>query len=145
MHRTLDQNAFPASHLPPIVIGKRDIPTSQPKALIFDLMGTCCDWFSSIIAALEASPPLPNIPKSSLPQFAIDWREGFFKEVHYRFSTGQKAEDIDMIHRYVLDQLLEEREVDLALWNEEVRNRLVDHWHRQTGSVVHFIWPGPGS
>jgi hypothetical protein len=145
MHRTIDQNSFSGSHLPPIVIDKRDIPISQPKALIFDLMGTCCDWFSSIVPALEASPSLPNLPHSAMPKLAIDWREGFFKEIHFRFSTGEKAEDIDITHRRVLDRLLEERGIDCMLWDNEVRNLLVDHWHSQIGSSYCFLSPASGN
>lgn len=135
MHRTIDQNSFPGSTLPPVLITKRDIPNSRPKALIFDLMGTCCDWFSSIVPALESSPSHPNLPNSDIEQLAIDWREGFFKEIHYRFSIGEPAEDIDVTHRRVLDRLLEERGVDFMLWDDKVRNLLVDHWHSQIG------WP----
>jgi hypothetical protein len=135
MHRTLDQNSFPGSNLPPVLITKRDIPNSRPRALIFDLMGTCCDWFSSIVPALKNSPSHPSLPSSGMPQLAIDWREGFFKEIHYRFSVGEPAEDIDITHRRVLDHLLKERGVDYMLWDDEVRSLLVDHWHSQMGTL----------
>jgi len=64
---------------------------------------------------------------------AIDWREGFFEEIHHRFQTGEPAEDIDVTHRRVLDRLLQERGVDSQTWDDEVRDKLVQQWHNQIG------------
>ncbi|KAH7379801.1 haloacid dehalogenase [Cadophora sp. MPI-SDFR-AT-0126] len=83
-------------------------PVSNLKAVIFDLMGTCCDWHSSIVPALQSSPPTPLLPSSSLPNLATDWRAVFFQEIHLRFEAGLPAEDIDATHRRVLNRLLEE-------------------------------------
>lgn len=145
MHRAIDQNSVPGSQLPPVLITKKDIPNSRPRALIFDLMGTCCDWFSSIVPVLETCPSHPNLPTSGMAKLAIDWREGFFKEIHYRFSIGEPAEDIDVTHRRVLDRLLEERGVDFVLWDDEVRDLLVDQWHQQNGMLLCSIFLGFGN
>ena len=109
------------------------IAPSNPKALIFDLMGTCCDWYSSILPALQAAPAIPSLPTSELGQLAVDWRAGFFREVDTRRKAGQPLEDIDVTHRRVLNWLLLERGITPAQWNDEVRNELVRAWHVQKG------------
>ncbi|KAJ7130133.1 haloacid dehalogenase [Mycena epipterygia] len=101
-------------------------------AVIFDLMGTCTDWRSSILASLQQQKPQTTI---DLPSLAAAWRAGFFKEIHRRFELGEPAEDIDITHRRVLDTLLEEAGIGFATWGEDVRQRLVDSWHNQTA------WP----
>jgi hypothetical protein len=50
----------------------------QPQASIFDLMGTCCDWKTSILSALKESHPMPLEPHDLL-KLAADRRDGFFK------------------------------------------------------------------
>jgi hypothetical protein len=112
------------------------LKTAKPKALIFDLMGTCCDWYSSLLPALASSPDLPLLPSSELSQLALGWRAGFFDEIHARFQAGEAAEDIDVTHRKVLDRLLHEKGVNLSMWNDEVRQKLVDQWHKQIGDSI---------
>ncbi|KAE8443308.1 hypothetical protein EG329_002024 [Mollisiaceae sp. DMI_Dod_QoI] len=114
---------------------KRDFTRQRPKALVFDLMGTCCDWLSSLLPALRSNPTLEMLPPSSLSKFATDWRAGFFEEIHAHFQAGTPAEDIDITHRRVLDRLLLARGVDLTMWGEDARQKLVDQWHIQIG------WP----
>ncbi|KAF4632155.1 hypothetical protein G7Y89_g5962 [Cudoniella acicularis] len=107
-----------------------------PKALIFDLMGTCTDWkHSSILPALLSCPLNVKLPREQIDGFATAWREGFFKEIHKRFAAEEDAEDIDVTHRRVLDALLEERGVGYEEWDEDVRGRLVGSWHEQG------VWP----
>ena len=107
------------------------------KAILFDLMGTCLDWYSSLVPLLEISPPHPSLPPGSLPQLALDWRAGFFDEIHRRFEEKLLQEDIDVTHRRVLDGLLEDRNVGGGAdgWGEEVRERLVQGWHTQRGML----------
>ncbi|KAK7001040.1 HAD-like domain-containing protein [Favolaschia claudopus] len=108
-------------------------PHKRPRgAVVFDLMGTCTDWKSSIVASLECQPPTPAV---DLPRLAAAWRAEFFKEIHRRFEQGEPSEDIDITHRRVLDKLLEEAGVSFAVWGEDVRQSLVESWHNQTA------WP----
>ena len=107
--------------------------STHTKALIFDLMGTCCDWLSSILPALEAAPPLPALPRDKLRQFALSWRAGFFKEISIRFQAGQPVEDIDITHRRVLNYLLTAKGITPSHWDDSVRVRLVEAWHTQQG------------
>lgn len=109
------------------------VPRKQ-KVVFFDLMGTCCDWLSSLLPLLRSCPSHPSLspPDTALRALAIAWREGFFAEIHARFASGVGAEDIDLTHRRVLDRLLEERGIGIGHWDNDVRNELVDRWHRQT-------------
>ena len=104
--------------------------SASPQALIFDLMGTVCDWNTVILSALSSSRVVPGL---DLPKLAADWRSGFFVEIHERFESGLPAEDIDVTHRRVLDRLLDERGVSVIEWDEETRQRLVAQWHYQVG------------
>lgn len=106
---------------------------SGPKALIFDLMGTCTDWYSSVLPALQSAPSLPALPADVLLKLASDWREGFFKEAKMRYEASQPVEDIDVTHRRVLNWLLLAQGVTPTQWNDGVRNMLVQSWHEQQG------------
>jgi len=107
----------------------------QLKALIFDLMGTCCDWNTSILMALKSCPPLPLV-EHDLPKLAADWRSDSSKKFITISSAGLPAEDIDITHRRVLDELLDDRHVDSSVWDDNVRNRLVTQWHHQKGCCL---------
>ncbi|KIK55524.1 hypothetical protein GYMLUDRAFT_47739 [Collybiopsis luxurians FD-317 M1] len=121
-----------------------DTSTSKvPRALIFDLMGTCTNWSQSIVTALRkqcANTPssLPNLQSDAdLESFASNWRTGFFREIHQRFENGEPQEDIDITHRRVLDQLLSRPEtlVTMDIWGDDIRMGLVQSWHHQVA------WP----
>jgi 2-haloalkanoic acid dehalogenase type II len=109
-----------------------------PKALIFDLMGTCTNWHASILNSLESHPSPQTLPSTSLSAFALEWRAGFFAEIHSRFENGLAQEDIDVTHRRVLDVLLDKWGVTDEEWGDEVREQLVRSWHRQEA------WPDAG-
>ena len=99
------------------------------KVIFFDLMGTCLDWHSSIVDVLGTNnalnnPRIPSIPDVS--QFALDWRQGFFDEIHARFERQEGTENIDITHRRILDRLLTERGAD---WSEYQRCMAVKAWH----------------
>lgn len=98
-------------------------------------MGTCCDWQSSVLPALHHAPSVPALPPDALLQLAADWRAGFFKEVKMRTDAGQAIEDIDVTHRRVLNWLLLAKGVRPAQWDDSVRNRLVQAWHVQQGTL----------
>lgn len=104
-----------------------------PKAIVFDLIGTCVDWFSSILPALESAPSTSALPAECLPQLAADWRAGFFKETQMRREASQSVEDIDVTHRRVLNWLLLARGVTPFQWDDGVRNKLIRAWHEQKG------------
>ncbi|BDD62355.1 hypothetical protein MPDQ_001871 [Monascus purpureus] len=106
------------------------------KALLFDLMGTCCDWKSSIQPKLASIPVLSaRLSDAEIVQLATDWRAGFFEEIHARFCAGAEPEDIDVTHRRVLDRLLAERGIGLEECGDGDRSALVRSWHWQ------LAWP----
>ncbi|TRM68140.1 HAD-like domain-containing protein [Schizophyllum amplum] len=102
--------------------------SARTKVVLFDLMGTCVDWKSSIVAALEECPHTPGIHPNDYPQLAADWRAGFCRILAL---SGQQSPDIDDIHRDVLDGLLADRGVSEDDWSLELRARLVSAWHHQ--------------
>jgi 2-haloalkanoic acid dehalogenase type II len=103
------------------------------KAIFFDLMGTCCDWLSSLLPVFQLLPPHPSLDpaETELRRLAIAWREGFFEEIHDRFQKGLPSEDIDVTHRRVLDRLLLDRGITIDVWDESARIQLVRQWHVQ--------------
>ena len=113
-----------------------------PKAIVFDLMGTCVDWYSSVLPALESAPQIAALPPDSLPQLAADWRAGFFTETRTRREASQPVEDVDVTHRRVLNWLLLARGVTPSHWDDGVRNTLVGAWHQQKGMLRSWILRG---
>jgi hypothetical protein len=97
------------------------------KAIFFDLMGTCCDWLSSLLPIFRSLPPHSSLnpAETQLRQLASAWREGFLEEIHHRFRHGKPSEDIDVTDRRVLDRLLLDRGITLDVWDESARIQLV--------------------
>ena len=103
-----------------------------PKAIIFDYMGTCLDWYgTAVLPALQRAPQLDFLPPSILEEMAKNWRIGFFREIQTRYEAGQPVEDIDITHRRVLNRLLLDKGVTPSHWDDDVRKRLVHAWHEQ--------------
>ena len=96
------------------------------KAVLFDFMGTCLDWHSSIIAVL---PPGPTPEASS--NFALEWRQAYFEANAARLQAGEPPENIDITHRRVLDEVLDKHPDIKPLFTEDVKDRAVKAWHAQ--------------
>ena len=103
------------------------------KSLAFDLMGTCVDWYTSIVTTLDRLPKPPNV---EYPRFASLWRQGFFDAILASFDRGEASPDIDTVHREVLEELLQSHSVGYDLWSESDRQMLVRAWHNQEGTHV---------
>ncbi|KZT12049.1 haloacid dehalogenase [Laetiporus sulphureus 93-53] len=116
-----------APNLPPALSGI--------EALVFDLMGTCTDWHTSILSAMREHPPPPPLKDADLPSLALDWRTAFFRFIFASFNAGEQAPDIDVVHARTLDELLREKGVSNEVWDTHVREKLVKAWHLQTA------WP----
>lgn len=106
-------------------------PLGTVRSLTFDLMGTCADWLTSILTACRALPE--PVPPCDLRQLAMDWRSGFFEAIFASFSRGEQSPNIDIVHRQVLDRLVDER--GIGNWADGHREQLVRAWHRQVA------WP----
>lgn len=91
------------------------------KAVFFDFMGTCLDWYSGITAALPEG--LDENTKRSL---AIAWREAFFTDIHERFERGLPVESFDTTNARQLDVVLKQYGLTLS---ETEKSQLVQAWH----------------
>lgn len=98
------------------------------KAVLFDFMGTCLDWHSSIVAALPS-----DIEEDERSRFALEWRQAYFDACTVRRRAGEPVEDIDVTHERTLGQLLASPKYSHLqdLFTEEVRRAVVEAWHAQ--------------
>lgn len=108
--------------------------SSKPRALIFDLMGTCLDWHTSILPSL--SKLLPAASKEKVSQLALNWRQGFFDEIHARFEAGEPQEDIDVTHMRILKRPLKTSHLRQDNVNVSRLEDCVSAWHSQKGSLL---------
>jgi 2-haloalkanoic acid dehalogenase type II len=106
--------------------------STNTKALVFDLMGTCCDWHTGIVNAMQQLPAPSGVSQDTYSDLALAWRAGFFAEIHERFKAVLPQEDIDTTHRRVLDSLLASHESLKDSWDDTARETLVKAWHTQT-------------
>ncbi|CAN8101833.1 unnamed protein product [Discula destructiva] len=100
------------------------------KAVLFDFMGTCLDWHTSITNALPST-----IPEDTRSRFALAWRQAYFDYNAARLSAGQPPEDIDTSHRNTLHSLLsstpEWSSLQTHFAAEQVVQRCITAWHSQ--------------
>lgn len=107
---------------------KNPLFSTPVKALIFDLMGTCLDWHSTVSPVLQDALSSPD---GARPPFnALQWREAFFKEIHARFEAGLPQEDIDETHRRTLLALLHSKGCTM---DPDKVGACVEAWHTQKG------------
>lgn len=102
--------------------------TRKIKALAFDVFGTVVDWRSSIIReGLELSRN-KDVGDIDWADFADDWRKGYQPAMGTVRSGESPWENIDTLHRKILDSLLEKYHI------EGLSETEIDHfnrsWHR---------------
>jgi 2-haloacid dehalogenase len=90
-----------------------------PKALFFDVFGTCVDWRSTIARAgaalgLDAS-------------FADDWRGRYQPQLETVRSGARPWTILDVLHREALDDVLAAHGAELPAAQRDELNRV---WHR---------------
>ena len=100
---------------------------SEIKALTFDVFGTVVDWYGSIVAEGEEFGNIHGID-IDWAQFALKWRSGYGPAMD-RVRRGELPwQNIDALHRLILDSLLDEFEiVGLSETDKDHLNRV---WHR---------------
>jgi len=91
------------------------------KAVFFDFMGTCLDWYSGITAALPE-----RLDENTKRSLAIAWREAFFTDIHERFERGLPVESFDTTNARQLDVVLKQYGLTLS---ETEKSQLVQAWH----------------
>ena len=92
---------------------------TTPKALFFDVFGTCVDWRSSVIRA--------GAPFGLPPAFADDWRARYQPQMETVRSGEREWTILDVLHREALDAVLAAHGTDLS---PERRDELNLVWHR---------------
>ncbi|KDR73168.1 hypothetical protein GALMADRAFT_72635 [Galerina marginata CBS 339.88] len=112
----------------------------QPiKALLFDVFGTVVDWRSSVVAELKALGEKHGIdPGTDWGKFAQEWRNGYLQNTRRIADGGSGPQNVDTMHREILDDLLKSSEWSHIgpLWDEPTREHINLAWHRLNGR-----WP----
>jgi len=96
------------------------------KAVLFDFMGTCLDWHTSIIDSLP-SVMQPD-DKST---FGCELRQAYFDYNDQRRECGQPVEEFDTTQQKVLEAFLDGRREQNKLFSGRDRELLVQAWHSQ--------------
>ena len=96
------------------------------KAVLFDFMGTCLDWHSSIVTILPS--PLSIDAKSN---FALEWRQAYFDANTARIRDGKAPEDIDVTHRTTLLEVLDKHPEIKPFFTDAFKEAAVKAWHLQ--------------
>jgi 2-haloalkanoic acid dehalogenase type II len=98
----------------------------QTKAVLFDFMGTCLDWHSSIMLVLPS-----GLSQEAKSDFALEWRQTYFDANTARLRNGELSEDIDTTHRRTLLELLDKHPDIKPLFTLDVQEKAVAAWHHQ--------------
>ena len=90
-----------------------------PRALLFDVFGTCVDWRTAVIRA----GAVYGLPAA----FADDWRGRYQPQLETVRSGARPWTILDVLHREALDAVLADHGVDLPAAARDELNRV---WHR---------------
>jgi 2-haloacid dehalogenase len=114
-----------------------------PKALLFDVFGTCTDWRTTIPRELASRASSANstiaatIAPSTWTSFSLEWRDAY-KHFVSTFQPGTTPwRDIDALHHEALVALLPKYGL-AALWTDAEVRDISLLWHRLDG------WPDAG-
>src|SRR5215211_292044 len=100
----------------------------QPKALVFDVFGTCVDWRSSIAREGEAFGHKLGVTGVDWLAFADAWRAQYQPRMETVRSDQRPWTTLDVLHREALDALLPV--FGLGALSEADRDDLTRAWHR---------------
>ena len=100
----------------------------QPKALVFDVFGTCVDWRSSIAREGEALGRKRGVTHVDWLAFADAWRAQYQPQMETVRSGQRPWTTLDVLHREALDGLLPA--FGLGELSEADRDELTRAWHR---------------
>jgi 2-haloacid dehalogenase len=104
--------------------------TERPKALFFDVFGTCVDWRSSIVREGEALARRLGITDVDWPAFADGWRAQYQPQLELVRSGRRPWTNLDVLNREALDRLLTDFGLDAL--SEEDRADFNRAWRRLT-------------
>lgn len=102
--------------------------TAAPRALFFDVFGTCVDWRTSVareVAALASRMGRADVDPEAV---ADAWRARYQPQLETIRSGARPWVNLDVLHREALDGVLAEAGFDEA--PAEARDELTLAWHR---------------
>ena len=100
----------------------------QPKALIFDVFGTCVDWRASIAREGETLARRLGATGVDWPAFADAWRARYQPQMETVRSGQRPWTTLDVLHREALDTVLPA--FGLAEISAADRDEFSLAWHR---------------
>lgn len=102
--------------------------TTRPRALLFDVFGTCVDWRTSVSREFVALGERLGISGIDWTAVADAWR-GQYQPQMERVRSGKRPwVTLDVLHRESLDGVL--NDFDLASIPSAERDALTFAWHR---------------
>jgi 2-haloalkanoic acid dehalogenase type II len=101
-------------------------PKMHTKAVLFDFMGTCLDWHTSITTHLPST-----LSQEAKSDFALSWRQDYFDACVQRIRNGEATEDIDITHRRTLLAKLNKHPDIAPLFTPAIQDELIAAWHHQ--------------
>jgi 2-haloacid dehalogenase len=104
------------------------IASSPPKALLFDVFGTCVDWRSSVIAEGQALGRRLGLQDVDWPALADAWRARYQPQLDTVRGGRRPWTKLDVLHREALDSVLAEFALDGVPEQDRAEFNLV--WHR---------------
>ena len=104
--------------------------SSRPRALFFDVFGTCVDWRTSVIAEVEALAARRGLTGLDAPAVADAWRGRYQPQLETVRSGARAWVDLDVLHREALDDVLAEHGVAPGDVTVAERAELTRVWHR---------------
>jgi 2-haloacid dehalogenase len=98
----------------------------QVKALLFDVFGTCVDWFGSVSREIQRHAADIGCA-TDVAAMTLAWRQAYFDGMAEVRAGREPWRKVDDIHREALDRLLDEYGMDAL--DESARLRLNRVWH----------------
>jgi len=104
-----------------------DAQTSGTRALVFDVFGTVVDWHGSVAREVRGLAKARGLRVNAV-KFAKAWRAGY-RPAMDRVRRGEAPfEKIDVIHRAILEDVLQQFKIATLTEAEKAHLNLV--WHR---------------
>jgi len=101
-----------------------------PRALLFDVFGTCVDWRSGVIREGEALARRLGLVGVDWGAIAGAWRGRYQPQLETVRSGARPWTTLDVLHREALDGVLAEAGLDAAAVPAAERDGLTLAWHR---------------
>ncbi|PVH95334.1 HAD-like protein [Periconia macrospinosa] len=97
------------------------------KAILFDYMGTCLDWHSSVVSTLP-----PSMPPEQASQLALQWRQQYFDLNQARVSRNLPVEPFDDTLAKALDIVLSDQFKNLERhFDGNAKKRAIRAFHNE--------------